>query len=59
MLKFKLTLLIDMFPIKHHHLPKKKIIMRQIVDTKPTKIRYVQRSVFMKDVNTQKIWTFT
>ena len=32
--------------------------MGQIVDKKPTELRYVERSVFMKEVNTQKFWTF-
>ena len=32
--------------------------MGQIVDKKPTERRYVERSVFMKEVNTQNLWTF-
>ena len=32
--------------------------MGQIVDKKPTELRYVERSVFKKEVNTQKFWTF-
>ena len=39
-------------------MPKKKILMGQIVDKKPTQLRYVERSVFMKEVNTQNLWTF-
>ena len=32
--------------------------MSQIVNKKPTELRYVERSVFMKEVNTQNFWTF-
>ena len=32
--------------------------MDQIVDKKPTELRYVERSVLMKEVNAQKICTF-
>ena len=32
--------------------------MNQIVNKKPTEPRYVERSVFMKEVNTQNLWTF-
>ena len=32
--------------------------MSQIVNKKPTELRYVERSVFMKEVNTQKLWAF-
>ena len=34
------------------------ILMKQITDKIPTELRYVQRYVFMKEVNTQKIWSF-
>ena len=32
--------------------------MSQIVNKKPTEIRYVERSVFVKEVKTQIFWTF-
>ena len=32
--------------------------MSQFVYKKPTELRYVERSVFMKEVNTQNLWTF-
>ena len=35
-----------------------KIRMSQILNKKPTELRYVERSVFMKEVNTQNLWTF-
>ena len=33
-------------------------LMTQINKTTPTLMHYVERSVFMKEVNTQKLWTF-
>ena len=32
--------------------------MNQIVDNTPTNLRYIERSVFMKEVKTQNLWTF-
>ena len=32
--------------------------MSQIVNKKPTELRYVEGSVFMKELNTQNLWTF-
>ena len=32
--------------------------MTQITDKMPTELRYVERSVFMKEVNTQYVWSF-
>ena len=32
--------------------------MGQNVDKKPTELRYVERSVFMKEVSTQALWSF-
>ena len=34
------------------------ITMGQIIDKQPTELRYVERSVFMKEVNTQNLWSF-
>ena len=34
------------------------ILIKQIVAKIPTELRYVERSVFMKEVNTQNLWTF-
>ena len=38
-------------------LSQEKILMSQIVNEKPTELRYGERSVFMKEVNTQNLWT--
>ena len=32
--------------------------MKQITDKIPTELRYVERSVFMKEVNTKNLWSF-
>ena len=37
---------------------KQNILLKQIIDKIPTELRYVERSVFMKEVNTQNLWTF-
>ena len=34
------------------------ILMEEITDKIPTELRYVERSVFMKEVNTQNLWSF-
>ena len=35
-----------------------KLLMSQVLNKKPRELRYVERSVFMKEVNTQNLWTF-
>ena len=32
--------------------------MKQITDKIPAELRYVERSVFMEEVNTQNLWSF-
>ena len=34
------------------------VLMKQITDKIPTELRYVERSVCMKKVNTQNLWSF-
>ena len=34
------------------------ILSQQISNNKPTQLRYVERSVFMKEVNNQNVWNF-
>ena len=34
------------------------ILSNHILDNKPTELRYVERSVFMKQVNNQNVWNF-
>ena len=39
-------------------LDQEKILMNQIVNKIPTELQYVERSVFMKEVNNQNLWNF-
>ena len=44
-----------------HYTPsiqQQSILSKQIINKTPTEINYPERSVFMKEVNTQKFWTF-
>ena len=44
-----------------HYTPsiqQQSILSRQIINKTPTEINYPERSVFMKEVNTQNFWTF-
>ena len=34
------------------------ILSMQILSKTPTELQYVERSVFMKEVNTQNLWSF-
>ena len=34
------------------------VLMKQIIDKIPTVLRYVERSVFMKEISTQNLWSF-
>ena len=39
-------------------LQQQAILSKQIINKTPTQIQYPERSVFMKEVNTQNLWTF-
>ena len=44
-----------------HYTPsitQENILMNQIVKKLPTELQYVERSVFMKELNTQNLWSF-
>ena len=44
-----------------HYTPSKQqqsILSKQIINKTPTEINYPERSIFMKEVNTQNFWTF-
>ena len=44
-----------------HYIPsmqQQSILSKQILNKTPTEIEYLERSVFMQDVNTQDLWTF-
>ena len=40
------------------NLQQEKILTKQTVDKIPTELRYVERSVFMEEVNNQNLWNF-
>ena len=39
-------------------IPQLAMLSKQILNKVPTELQYVERSVFMKKVNTQNLWTF-
>ena len=39
-------------------IPQQTMLSNQILSKLPTELQYVERSVYMKEVNTQKIWSF-
>ena len=44
-----------------HYTPsvqQENILMKQIINKTPTELRYIERSVFMKEVNNQNLWNF-
>ena len=44
-----------------HYIPsmqQQAIMSKQILNKTPTELRYVERSVFMKEVNNQNVWNF-
>ena len=44
-----------------HYTPsmsKQDVLMKQILNKIPTELNYVERSVFMKELNTQNLWSF-
>ena len=40
------------------NLKEQGVLMNQVTDKIPTELRYVERSVFRKEVNTQNLWSF-
>ena len=45
-------------PLYRPGTPQQAILGKQISSKVPTGLQYVERSVFMKEVNTQNLWTF-
>ena len=39
-------------------IPQQGLLSKQISGNTPTELRYIERSVFMKEVNNQKLWNF-
>ena len=42
----------------HTHISNQAIFSKQILIKTPTELQFVERCVFMKDINTQNLWTF-
>ena len=56
--KIKINSLDWYVPHSTASLKEQGILMKQIQDKIPTEVRYVEKSVFMKEVNTQNLWSF-
>ena len=56
--KLKINCLDWYVPYYTASLKEQGISMKQIQDKIPTELRYVEKSVFMKEVNTQNLWSF-
>ena len=56
--KFKINALEWYVPHYTPSMQQQSILSDQILNKKPTQIQYPERSVFMKEVNTQNFWTF-
>ena len=56
--KIKINALEWYVPLYIPSIDQQTILFKQIRDKTPTQLYYPERSIFMKDVNTQKFWTF-
>ena len=56
--KFKINSIEWYVPHYTASVKEQTILMNQNVDKIPTELRYVEKSVFMKEVNTQNLWSF-
>ena len=56
--KIKITALEWYIPHYTPSIQQQAILSKQILNKTPTQIQYPERSVFMKEVNTQNVWTF-
>ena len=56
--KFKINSIEWYVPHCTASLKEQGILMNQITNKIPTELRYVEKSVFMKEVNTQNLWSF-
>ena len=56
--KIKLTSIEWYIPHYTPSIPQQATLSKQILSKVPTELQYVEKSVFMKEVNTQKLWTF-
>ena len=56
--KFKINSLDWYVPHYTASIDQERLLMKQIVDKRPTELQYIERFVFMKEVNTQTLVTF-
>ena len=56
--KFKFISIEWYVPLFTPSIPQRAIKSKQILNKLPTELQYAERSVFMKEVNTQKLWYF-
>ena len=56
--KIKINAINSYVPHYTPSIQQQSILSKQIINKTPTKINYPERSVFMKEVNTQNFWTF-
>ena len=56
--KIKINAIEWYVPHYNPSIQQQSIISKQVLNKTPTKIQYPERSVFMKEVNTQNFWTF-
>ena len=45
-------------PLYTHSISNQAILSKQFVSNTPTELQYLERSVSMKEVNTQSLWTY-
>ena len=57
-LKFKIDALEWYVPHYTPSIPQQAMLTKLILSRKPTEIQYVEKSSFVKEANTQNIWTF-
>ena len=56
--KIKINAIEWYVPLYTPSVQQQSILSKQILNKTPTQLQYPERSVFMKEVNTQKFWTF-
>ena len=56
--KIKINAIEKYVPLHISSISNQAIISKQILSKSPTELQYVERSVFMKEVNTENFWIF-
>ena len=55
---FKINIIEWFFPLYTNFVPQQVILSKSILSKLPTELQYVERSVLLKEINTQKLWSF-